>query len=126
MNIPNDRKYADTHEWIRMEEGIGLVGISDHAQAELGDMVFVELPKTGLNVTIGQACVVVESVKAASDVYAPVTGEIIEVNAAVAENPALLNTDCYGEGWMFRIRPADLSDLEKLNDAAEYRAHIGG
>jgi len=124
MNIPDDRKYADTHEWIRVEGDIGTVGISDHAQAELTDIVFVEPPKVGTVVAARSACAVVESVKAASDIYTPVSGEIVEANDALSSNPALLNTDPHGEGWIFRIKLSDPSELDALKDAAAYAGLI--
>lgn len=124
MNIPDDRKYADTHEWIRVEGDIGTVGISDHAQAELTDIVFVEPPKVGTVVAARSACAVVESVKAASDIYTPVSGEIVEANDALSSNPALLNTDPHGEGWIFKIKLSDPSELDALKDAAAYAGLI--
>ena len=102
MNVPEDLKYAETHEWIRIEGDIGTVGITDHAQEELTDIVFAEPPKVGATVTAKSPAAVVESVKAASDIYAPVSGEIVESNEALAANPALLNTDPFGEGWIFQ------------------------
>lgn len=124
MNIPEDLKYADSHEWIRVEGDTATVGITDHAQAELTDIVFAEPPKPGTQVTAGEIAAVVESVKAASDIYSPATGEVTEGNAALAENPALLNTDPYGEGWIFKLRLAGSSGVEALKDAAAYREHI--
>lgn len=115
MNIPSDRQYAKSHEWVRLEGDTATVGITDHAQAELTDVVFVELPETGRTVTAGEPSAVVESVKAASDIYSPVSGEIIEVNTALESDPALLNTDPHEGGWIFKIRvagelPSDLMD----------------
>jgi glycine cleavage system H protein len=124
MSVPEDLKFADSHEWIRMEGDIGTVGITDHAQAELTDIVFAEPPKPGTAVTAKGTAAVVESVKAASDIYAPVSGEIVEGNDALAQNPSLLNTDPYGAGWIFKIRVSDPSELEALKDAAAYREHI--
>lgn len=125
MSLPEDLKYAETHEWIRVEGDIGTVGISDHAQAELTDIVFAEPPKIGAKFSAGDPAAVVESVKAASDVYAPVSGEIVEANAAVQERPALLNTDPWGEGWIFKIKLSNPSELDALKDAAAYREQIG-
>jgi len=124
MNIPEDLKYADSHEWIRVEGDTAIVGISDHAQAELTDIVFAEPPKPGTQVHAGQVAAVVESVKAASDIYAPVSGEVIESNSALNDSPALLNTDPYGEGWIFKMRLSDPSELDALKDAAAYGEHI--
>ena len=124
MNVPEDLKFAETHEWIRVDGDIGTVGITDHAQAELTDIVFAEPPKIGAKFSAKDPCAVVESVKAASDIYAPVSGEIVEANAALADNPSLLNTDPYGAGWIFKIKIADPSELDSLQDAAAYRAQI--
>ena len=124
MNIPDDLKYADSHEWIRVEGDVGTVGITDHAQAELTDIVFAEPPKAEAEVVARCAAAVVESVKAASDIYSPVSGRVVETNAALSDNPALLNTDPYGAGWIFRVRLSDLSELAALKDAAAYRELI--
>ncbi len=124
MSVPDELKFADTHEWIRIDGDVGTVGITDHAQAELTDIVFAEPPKPGTAVSAKSAAAVVESVKAASDIYAPVSGEIVEGNDALAENPSLLNTDPYGAGWIFKIRLSDPSELDALKDAAAYREHI--
>ena len=125
MLVPEDLKYAETHEWVRIDKTIGTVGITDHAQAELTDIVFVELPKVGAKVTAKQQAAVVESVKAASDIYSPVSGEITEVNSELENNPALVNTAPYAEGWLFKVRLEDGVDLSELKDAAAYRAQIG-
>jgi glycine cleavage system H protein len=124
MNIPTDLHYANSHEWIRLEGDIATVGISDHAQAELTDVVFVELPALGRSVDAGDPTAVVESVKAASDIYTPVSGEVIEVNPAVEGDPSLVNTDPYGKGWIFKLRIKDAAQLSSLLDAAAYQAHI--
>ena len=106
-DIPAELLYRESHEWVRYDEdGTATVGISDHAQAQLGDMVFIELPEPGMSYEQGDACAVVESVKAASDVYAPVTGEVIETNSALEESPELVNNDPYGDGWLFRAAPS--------------------
>ena len=119
--IPTDLRYAATHEWVRDEgDGTVMVGITDHAQASLGDLVFVELPETEGTMEAGASCAVVESVKAASDIYAPVDGEIIAVNDAVSEEPERVNNDPYGEGWLFRMRMADAGALGELLDADGY------
>ena len=125
MSVPEDLKYAETHEWVRIDKAIGTVGITDHAQAELTDIVFVELPKVGAKVTAKQQAAVVESVKAASDIYSPVSGEIAEVNSELENNPALVNTAPYAEGWLFKVRLEQGVDLSELKDAAAYRAQIG-
>jgi glycine cleavage system H protein len=115
--IPGDLKFMKSHEWVRVEgDGKVTVGISDHAQQQLGDLVYVELPAVGDTVEAGNACAVVESVKAASDVYAPVSGRIVAVNAALADKPETINEDAYGEGWMFVV---ELSDPDQLNDLLE-------
>jgi glycine cleavage system H protein len=120
-NVPKDLRYAKSHEWAKKQpDGTVLVGISDHAQSALGDLVFVEVPKAGRKVAAGEACAVVESVKAASDVYAPIAGEIVEGNPALAGAPETLNSDPYGKGWMFKLKPANAAELEKLLDAAGY------
>ena len=123
-NVPDQLRYRDSHEWVDPTQAISPVGISDHAQAELTDVVFVELPKLG-PVTAGQQVCVIESVKAASDIYAPVSGEIVEINNELTNNPGLINTDPYGAGWIFKIKPAGSVDAAGLMDAAAYRAHIG-
>lgn len=124
MNVPEDLKYAETHEWIRVEGDVGTVGITDHAQEELTDIVFAEPPQVGRQFSARDAAAVVESVKAASDIYAPVGGEVVEANEALAANPSLLNTDPFGEGWIFKIKITNPSDLEALKDAAAYREQI--
>lgn len=116
-------KYAASHEWVRVADGVATVGITDHAQHELTDIVFVELPALGRVVKAKAACSVVESVKTASDIYAPVSGEVIEVNKALTSNPSLVNTDPYGEGWFMRVRLS--GGLEGLMDPGDYRKQIG-
>jgi glycine cleavage system H protein len=125
MLVPEDLKYAETHEWVRIDKTIGTVGITDHAQAELTDIVFVELPKVGAKVTAKQQAAVVESVKAASDIYSPVSGEVTEVNSQLESEPALVNTAPYAEGWLFKVQLEEGADLSELKDAAAYRAQIG-
>jgi glycine cleavage system H protein len=124
MNVPEDLRFAETHEWIRVDGDIGTVGITDHAQAELTDIVFVEPPIVGAKFSARDSAAVVESVKAASDIYTPVSGEVMEANTMVTENPSLLNMDPYGAGWIFRIRIADPLELNSLQNAAAYRAHV--
>jgi len=119
--IPSDLRYRDSHEWVRVEgDGTVVVGISDHAQGELGDMVFVELPEPGMSYDQGEACAVIESVKAASDVYAPLSGEVVEANGKLEDSPELVNSDPYGDGWLFRLLPSDASQIEGLMDAEAY------
>lgn len=124
-NIPADLKYAKSHEWVRREGGLATVGISDHAQHELTDVVFVEVPAKGRQLKAGDPCAVVESVKTASDVYAPVSGEVVESNSAVVANPALVNSAPYGDGWFFRVRLSNPAELDSLLDAAAYQRQIG-
>ncbi|MHB8820342.1 MAG: glycine cleavage system protein GcvH [Pseudomonadaceae bacterium] len=120
--IPSDLRYAASHEWARLEaDGSVTVGISDHAQQALGDVVYVELPEVGGQLAAGQEAGVVESVKAASDLYAPVSGEVIAINEALADSPEQVNSDPYGS-WFFRLRPSDKAELDKLLDAAAYQA----
>ena len=123
--IPAELKYARTHEWLRPEDdGSVTLGISDHAQEALGDLVFVETPEVGRNVAPGEACAVVESVKAASDVYSPIAGEVTAVNEALASQPELLNSDPYGEGWIMKIQPASGIETSELLDAKAYAATL--
>ncbi len=121
-NVPDNLKFAPTHEWLRATDGC--VGISDHAQAELTDIVYVDLPKVGTKLTAGQTVAVVESVKAASDIYCPVGGEVSEVNDALAANPALVNTDPYNEGWLFKLKDVVGADADALMPADEYKKQI--
>lgn len=119
-------KYTEDHEWIRIEDGIGTVGITDHAQEQLGDIVFIEVPDVGRTLSKGDDAAVVESVKAASEVYAPVSGEVTEANAALAEAPQTVNEDPTGAGWLYKIKLSDPSQLDELMDEAAYKAHAGG
>ena len=125
-NIPTDLKYAKSHEWVRVAGDVATVGITDHAQHELTDVVFVELPEVGRKVKAGDACAVVESVKTASDIYSPVGGEITEINKAAVDNPSLVNTDSYGNGWFFKIKLANPADVNALMSPEQYRAQVGG
>jgi glycine cleavage system H protein len=125
-NIPSDLKYAKSHEWVRVSGDSAVVGITDHAQQELTDIVFVELPAVGRQVKAGEACAVVESVKTASDIYAPVSGEITEVNPAVVDNPALVNTDPHAGGWLYKIKLGNPAELNALLSPADYQKQIGG
>ncbi|BBD78894.1 glycine cleavage system protein GcvH [Aerosticca soli] len=123
--IPGDLKFLKSHEWARLEDdGIVRVGISEHAQEQLGDLVYVELPALGTAVKAGHAVAVVESVKAASDIYTPVSGEVIEVNELLADRPELINEDPYGEGWIFAVRIADRGELDELLDADAYAEQL--
>jgi glycine cleavage system H protein len=125
-NVPADLRYAKSHEWVRVDGDVAMVGITDHAQHELTDLVFVELPEIGRKVRAGEACAVVESVKTASDIYAPVSGEVVDVNHALVENPALVNTEPYTGGWFYRVRLSDTAELGALLSAQQYRSQIGG
>lgn len=124
-DIPADLKYARSHEWARLDGDTATVGITDHAQHELTDVVFVELPAVGRALRAGEACAVVESVKTASDIYSPLAGTVTAINPDAAANPALLNTAPYGNGWLFKLKPAPVSGLDNLLDAPAYRTHIG-
>ncbi len=122
--LPDDLKYAKSHEWAKLtDDGTVSVGISDHAQQELGDLVYIELPEVGRRVTAGEACAVVESVKAASDIFSPVVGEIVAINEAAVDAPELVNEDAYA-AWLFRVRPDDAQALDPLFDAEAYQAYI--
>ena len=125
MNVPADRKYAESHEWARARsDGTVDVGISDHAQAALGDLVFIELPAVGRTLAAGEACAIVESVKAASDVYAPLAGDVVAVNSDVVSAPEQVNENAY-EAWLFRLKPTDQAALSRMLDAAAYEKLIG-
>ncbi|MBX3725797.1 MAG: glycine cleavage system protein GcvH [Xanthomonadales bacterium] len=125
--IPGDLKFLKSHEWARLDdEGLVTIGISDHAQGLLGDLVYVELPRVGDTVDAGNGCAVVESVKAASDVYSPVSGEVVAVNAALSDKPETINEDAYGEGWILVVRPSDPAELEDLLDPDAYADLIEG
>ena len=125
MNVPDELFYTESHEWLRQEGENARVGITDHAQAELTDVVFVELPKIGTQAKARGQIAVVESVKAASDIYAPVTGTVVDVNKALEGNPALINTDPFGEGWIFVLKMDSPNEVQQLKDAAGYRKVIG-
>ena len=125
MNIPKNLKYAKTHEWVRVEGDIAVVGITDHAQQELTDVVYVETPAVGAHLEAGKECAVVESVKAASDIYAPVSGDVVAVNEELSSAPELLNQDPYGKGWMFKIKMSDPGELNELLSPDDYAHHIG-
>ena len=124
-NIPSELKYNKSHEWVRREaDGSVTVGITDHAQDLLGDMVYVELPEAGRSLKAGEECAVVESVKAASDVYAPLSGEVLEVNEALQDSPEIVNQNPYGDGWLFRMQVSDASAIEMMMDADAYAAVV--
>lgn len=124
-NVPAELKYTENHEWVREEEdGSVTVGITDHAQEALGDLVFVEPPESGRALAAGEVCAVVESVKAASDIYAPVAGEVLEGNGRLADEPEIINGDAYGDGWIMRLRPDDPASLEGLLDAESYEQFL--
>ena len=124
MNVPENLRYARTHEWVAVENDIATVGITDHAQAELTDIVYAEPPAAGKEFQAGETAAVVESVKAASDIYSPVSGEILESNAALEADPALLNTDPFGEGWIFKIRLSNPAEVDALLSPEDYRSQI--
>jgi len=124
-NTPEDIKYTKEHEWVRDNgDGTVTVGITDHAQDELGDLVFVELPEVGRQVASGEVCAIVESVKAASDIYSPLSGEVVETNLVPGEAPGTINDDPYGAGWIFKLRLSNASQLDGLLDAAEYQGFV--
>ena len=125
-NVPSDLKYAKSHEWVRVSGNVATVGITDHAQHELTDLVFVELPEPGRTVKAGEACAVVESVKTASDIYSPVSGEIVEQNKPVTDKPDLVNTEPYVGGWFFKIKLSNPAELNALLSPEDYRKQIGG
>lgn len=127
MAIPSELKYTEEHEWVRMEGDIAVVGVTDHAQEELSDVVFVELPDLDRVVEEKEACAVVESVKAASDIFSPVAGTVVEVNSALEEDPSQLNEDPYGSGWLFKIQvdAGDMEIVEGLLTADDYEEHLG-
>lgn len=123
--LPEQLRYAASHEWIKVDGDLGTVGITDHAQHELSDVVYVDLPKVGAKIAAGAVVAVVESVKAASDIYSPVSGEVVEVNADLVKKPELVNTDPYGAAWLFRLKLSAPGEIDALKDAAGYKAHIG-
>ena len=125
--VPNNLKFLESHEWVRVEEdGTVTVGISDHAQELLGDIVFVELPEVGKEISQSSDIAIVESVKAASDVYSPLTGEVTEINETLNDNPEIINSSPYEDGWFFKIKPQDISEMEKLLDADAYESSSEG
>jgi glycine cleavage system H protein len=125
-NVPSDLRYAKSHEWVRVAAGLATVGITDHAQHELTDIVFVELPAVGRALKAGESCAVVESVKTASDIYSPVSGAVVAVNPAVVANPALVNTEPYAGGWFYKLKLSAPAEVDALLTPAQYQAQIGG
>jgi len=125
-NIPDQLRYAASHEWIKVEGNTGTVGITDHAQHELSDVVYVDLPKISARIAAGTVVAVIESVKAASDIYSPVSGEVLAVNNELITQPDLINRDPYGAAWLFRVKLSNPAELDALKDAAGYKAQIGG
>ena len=125
IKVPNELRYTQTHEWVRVEDdGTFVVGITDHAQSQLGELVFADLPDVGVSVNSSDEVCVIESVKAASDVYSPISGKIIEINEELEEAPSLVNSDPYGDGWLFRIDPSDPEELSELLDAESYSEYM--
>lgn len=124
MNHPSELKYARTHEWVKIEGDLVITGITDHAQDELGDLVYVETPEVGSQVTAGEQAGVVESVKTASDIHAPVSGTVVEVNSDLEDDPDFVNEDPYGKGWIYKIKPDNIADIEKLLTNSEYEAGL--
>jgi glycine cleavage system H protein len=124
MSNPEDNRYAKSHEYVHVEGNTGTIGITDYAQKELGDVVFVELPQVGTELEAGDELGSIESVKAVSELFVPVSGEVIEVNEALADNPALVNTDPWGDGWMVRIKLADVTEVDELMTAEEYDEYL--
>lgn len=125
-NVPTDLKYAKSHEWVRVAGDVATIGITDHAQHELTDIVFAEVPAVGRKLKAGEACAVVESVKTASDIYAPVSGEVIEVNRGIVDNPALINAEPFAGGWFFKVKLANPAELNALLTPEQYAAQIEG
>ncbi len=124
MNHPPELKYVSTHEWVKVKGDLVITGISDHAQDALGDLVYVEAPDVGQKITAGQQAGVVESVKTASDIHAPISGEVVEVNAALEDDPDFVNDDPYGKGWIYKIKPDNMADVEQLLSSDQYQAGL--
>ena len=124
MNHPSELKYASTHEWVRIEGDLVVTGISDHAQDALGDLVYVETPEVGQQITAGEQAGVVESVKTASDIHAPVSGTVVEINANLEDDPDFVNDDPYGKGWIYKIKPDNMADVEQLLSSTAYEAGL--
>jgi glycine cleavage system H protein len=126
MSYPSDYRYTQEHEWVRLEGNLATVGITDYAQHELGDVVYVDLPKVGAKLNAGESFGTVESVKAVSDIYAPVSGEVAEVNSGLSETPETINKDPHGKAWLIRLKLANSSEVSKLMDATAYEAFLAG
>ena len=124
VHFPDDLRYSESDEWVRLDAGVARIGITDYAQTELSDIVFVEFPEVGAQVEAGQSFGVVESVKAVSDLFAPITGEVVEIHADLEEHPEWVNEDPYGSGWILALRPEDPGDVEHLMSADDYREHV--
>jgi glycine cleavage system H protein len=124
MNIPENLKYTKEHEWLRVEDETGIIGVTDYAQGELGDVVFVELPKVGLKFKQNDSIGTIEAVKTVADIYAPISGEVVEVNSALNDGPELINTDPYGKGWMLKVKINQSDEIDALMDADDYKKHI--
>jgi len=122
MQVPEDLKYTESHEWVRLEGDLCRIGITEFAQSQLADLTFVDLPEVGAKVSAGDEVAVVESVKAASDVYAPISGEVVEANETLSDSPEVINEDSFGEGWLFVVKPDNVSDLDSMLNAEAYRA----
>ncbi|NNF07362.1 MAG: glycine cleavage system protein GcvH [Candidatus Eisenbacteria bacterium] len=125
MNFPAHLRYTEDHEWVQVEGDLAVVGITDYAQSELGDIVFIELPESGIEVQHGTGFGTIEAVKTVSDLYAPISGTIVEVNTAIADEPETVNSSPYEDGWMVKIKPNDMSELESLMEAEQYQEHVG-
>lgn len=125
MNFPAHLRYTEDHEWVQVEGDLAVVGITDYAQSELGDIVFIELPESGIEVQQGSGFGTIEAVKTVSDLYAPISGTIVEVNTAIADEPETVNSSPYEDGWMVKIKPNDMSELESLMEAEQYQEHVG-
>jgi glycine cleavage system H protein len=124
-DLPTELKYASSHEWARLEsDGTAVVGITDHAQAALGDIVYIELPEVGATLDAGSEIAVVESVKAASDIYSPLSGEVIEINPVLEDEPGTVNLSPYADGWFFRVKPSEVNELEDMMDASDYQSMV--
>jgi glycine cleavage system H protein len=124
VDIPKDRKYTKTHEWVKIDGDTAIVGVSEYAQKELSDVVYIELPEVGRLVTAGEALCVVESVKAAFDIYSPLTGSVVEVNSSLDDDPSLVNKECYTNGWFFKITPDKTDEISELMDSSQYVDHV--
>ncbi len=125
MNFPENLKYTEDHEWVKLEGNIGTIGVTDHAQGELGDIVYIDIPEPDATVNAGDSFGTIEAVKTVAEMYAPVSGKLVEVNSALNEAPETVNADPYGEGWIVKIELSNLAELDKLMDAAAYKAKLG-